>query len=72
MTNKRVVYQNDQGGVSVICPNYEGGFTINDAIKAVPSGKPYAIVDQDDIPSNRSERMSWTVDESDLTDGVGS
>lgn len=32
---------------------------------------PYKIVDVADIPTDRSERMQWTVDEADLTDGVG-
>ena len=67
----RIVYQNDDGGVSVIAPNYEGGYTIEDAISAIPAGKPYKIVDAADIPSDRSERMAWTVDLADLTDGVG-
>jgi hypothetical protein len=32
---------------------------------------PYKIVDAADIPSDRSERNAWTVDEADLTDGIG-
>jgi hypothetical protein len=41
------------------------------AIKDVPAGKPFKIVNVSDIPSDRSERDAWTVDEADLTDGVG-
>jgi hypothetical protein len=41
------------------------------AIKDVPAGKPFKIVDAADIPSDRSERDAWTVDEADLTDGIG-
>ena len=68
---KRIVYQNDDGGVSVIAPNYAAGYTVKDAKAAIPPGKPYKIVDVADIPTDRSERMAWTVDPADLTDGVG-
>lgn len=70
-TSKRIVYQNDEGGVSIITP-FECGLTIKEiAAKDVPTGKPYAIIDASDVPSDRSERMAWTVDPADLTDGVG-
>lgn len=68
---QRIVYQNDDGGVSVIAPNYAGGYTVEDAKAAIPAGKPYKVVDVADIPADRSERMAWTVDPADLTDGVG-
>jgi hypothetical protein len=41
------------------------------AAKDVPAGKPYKIVSVDDIPSDRTFRNAWTVNEADLTDGVG-
>jgi hypothetical protein len=70
----RIIYKNDQGGVSVIIPTQEAleqhGIQAI-AIKDVPAGKPFKIVDAADIPSDRSERDAWTVDEADLTDGVG-
>jgi hypothetical protein len=70
----RIIFKNDQGGVSVIIPTPEaleqhGVQAI--AIKDVPAGKPFKIVDAADIPSDRSERDAWTVDEADLTDGIG-
>jgi len=68
---KRIVFINDDGGVSVIIPS-DCGLTIEEiAAKDVPTGKPYAIVDVSDIPTDRTQRMGWTVDEADLTDGVG-
>ena len=71
MLNKRIIYQNDNGGVSVIIP-CDCGLTIEQiAAKDVPTGKPYKIVDVADIPSDRSQRDAWTVGEADLTDGVG-
>jgi hypothetical protein len=69
--DKRIIYQNEEGGVSVIIPA-DCGLTIEQiAAKDVPAGLPYKIVDVADIPTDRSERSAWTVDEADLTDGVG-
>ena len=70
----RIIFKNDQGGVSVIIPTPEAleqhGIQAI-AIKDVPAGKPFKIVDAADIPSDRSDRDAWTVDEADLTDGIG-
>jgi len=70
----RIIYKTDQGGVAVIIPTQEAidiyGIDAI-AIKDVPAGKPYKIVDASDIPSDRSERDAWTVDDADLTDGIG-
>jgi hypothetical protein len=70
----RIIFKNDQGGVSVIIPSPEAleqhGIQAI-AIKDVPAGKPFKIVDAADIPSDRSDRDAWTVDEADLTDGIG-
>jgi hypothetical protein len=41
------------------------------AQKDVPAGKPYKIIDAADLPTDRTNRNAWTVDEADLTDGVG-
>ena len=70
----RIIYKNNEGGVSVIIPTPEAleQHSIQAiAIKDVPAGKPFKIIDAADIPSDRSERGAWTVDEADLTDGVG-
>jgi len=37
----------------------------------VPAGRPFKIVDISDIPTDRTFRNAWEVDESILTDGVG-
>jgi hypothetical protein len=71
---QRIIYQTDEGGVAVIVPTPEAleQHSIQAiAIKDVPAGKPFKIVDAADIPSDRSERDAWTVDEADLTDGIG-
>jgi hypothetical protein len=67
---KRIIFKNDEGGVSVVvpAPNVKAE---DIAQKVVPTGKPYKIVDVADIPSDRTLRDAWTVDEATLTDGVG-
>lgn len=61
--SKRIVFQNGAGGVSVIIPFLECGLTVEEiAIKDVPTGEPFWIVEDTDIPSDRSERNKWTID----------
>ena len=68
---QRIIYQNDTGGVAIMTPA-DCGLTIQEiAAKDVPTGKPYKIVDVSEIPTDRQWRSEWTVDEADLTDGVG-
>jgi hypothetical protein len=72
--NQRIIYQTDDGGVAVIIPTAEAltEHTIEEiAAKDVPSGKAYKIVADTDIPSDRTFRNAWEVDEATLTDGVG-
>lgn len=71
---QRIIYLQDNGVVAVIIPTPEALALYGiDAIaqKDVPEGKPYKIVDESAIPADRSLRAAWTVDEADLTDGVG-
>ena len=69
--NQRIIYQNDAGGVAIITP-CDCGLTIEQiAAKDVPTGKPFKIVDASEIPTDRQWRNEWTVEEADLTDGVG-
>lgn len=60
MSDKRIIYPSDDGGVTVIVPAPECGLTIEQiAAKDVPSGKPYKIVDVSEIPSDRTFRNAW-------------
>mgnify|MGYP003657878984 CR=1 FL=1 len=72
---QRIIYKNDEGGVSVIVPApnilAEGATIDGVAKRAVPTGKKYKIVDTSTISSDRTFRNAWEVDESLLTDGVG-
>ena len=53
--NKRIIYPTDNGGVAVIVP----AVSVELALKDVPAGKPYKIVDVADIPSDRTFRDAW-------------
>jgi hypothetical protein len=68
---KRIIYQNATGGVSVLIPA-DCVLTVEQiAAKDVPTGSPYKIVDVADVPTDRTAREFWTVSDADLTDGVG-
>jgi hypothetical protein len=57
---QRIIYPNNEGGVTVIIPAAECGLTIEQiAAKDVPSGKPFKIIDVSDIPSDRTFRNAW-------------
>ena len=60
--NQRIIYPNDDGGVSILIPTeeYLADHTIEElAAKDIPQGKPYKIVDGSDIPSDRTFREAW-------------
>lgn len=72
--NQRIIYRTDEGGVAVIVPAPEAleQYGIEAiALKDVPAGKPFKIVDAADIPSDRTFRAAWEIDPALLTDGVG-
>ena len=69
---KRIIYKTDDGTVAVVSPTKQAldNHTIEEiAVKDVPAGKPFAIVDAADLPSDPQE--AWVVDDADLTDGIG-
>ena len=69
---EKILFKNKKGGVSIITPSPEWKGTMDElAKKDVPTGKKYKIVDVSEIPSDRSFRNAWEVDEALLTDGVG-
>jgi len=62
--NKRIIYPNTEGGVSILIPSPNWRGTIEElAIKDVPTGLPYKIVDVSDIPSDRTLRNAWEYQE---------
>lgn len=61
---KRIIFENDEGGVSIIIPAPSTGLSIDQvAKKDVPAGKEYWIVDASEIPSDRSFRNAWMLDD---------
>ena len=70
--DKRIIYKKDDGTVSIIVPITVSGLTVEQiAQKDVPTGLKYKIVDVSEISSDRTFRDAWTIDDAELTDGVG-
>lgn len=69
-----IIYKQDNSRVAVVYPTQEAvelyGIELI-AQKDVPHGKAFKIIDSEDIPQDRNQRADWTVDDADLTDGVG-
>ena len=60
----RLIYENDDGGISIVSPADNCGLTL-EQIKAkdCPSGKTVYTVDKSAIPTDRSFRNAWTYTE---------
>ena len=52
---KRIIYQTPDGGVAVIVP----AESVEAALKDIPEGKPYKIIDVADVPTDRTFRNAW-------------
>ncbi len=57
--NQRIVYTNNDGTISVIIP----AVSVELALKDVPEGVEYHIVDVADLPTDRTFRDAWVLDE---------
>jgi hypothetical protein len=69
---KRIIYKTADDEVSIIAPSPEWEGTMEElAQKDVPTGLKYKIIEDSDIPNDRSFRNAWEISESELTDGVG-
>lgn len=53
--DKRIIFPNDNGSIAIIIP----AKSVQLALKDVPQGKPYAIVDVSDLPQDRLFRNAW-------------
>jgi hypothetical protein len=63
---QRIIYPIDEGGVAVIVPSaeYLETHTIEElADKDVPDGRAYQIIDESDVPSDRTFRNAWEYQE---------
>ena len=67
-----IIYNQDNGIPAMVTPTPECLEThsiLEIAIKDVPAGKKFKIIDAADLPTEPQE--TWVVDEADLKDGVG-
>lgn len=59
---QRIIFKTAEGGVAIIIPTpeYLATHTIEElAAKDVPPGAEFQIVDESDIPSDRTFRDAW-------------
>jgi hypothetical protein len=60
MQNKRIIYPTNEGGVAIIIPAPECSLSIEEiAVKDVPAGVPYKIIDASELPADRTFRNAW-------------
>lgn len=58
--SKKIIYPTESGGVAILTPILERGLTLEDiAKKDVPDGVPYKIIEESDIPVDRTFRNAW-------------
>tara|TARA_R110002020_G_scaffold455933_1_gene672196 strand:- start:405 stop:617 length:213 start_codon:yes stop_codon:yes gene_type:complete len=68
----KIIYKTPENTVAVMFASQEWTGTMEElAQKDVPTGLKYKIVEDSVIPTDRTFRNAWEVDEADLTDGVG-
>ena len=66
---KKIIFPNETG-ISVITPT--GELSLEEtALKDVPSGVKYKIIDASDLPADRDFRNAWEFDFTTDFDGVG-
>jgi hypothetical protein len=64
MIDKRIIFENSEGGISIVVPAPDSGLTLQEVIeRAVPYGASYKIVDVSQIPSDRTFRNAWEFQE---------
>ena len=60
----RFIYQNDEGGISIVIPSDNCPLTLEQIKdKDCPSGKTVYTVSKSAIPTDRSFRDAWTYSE---------
>lgn len=73
------IYKNDDGSISIITPTQEVIDMFSSEREAlqkvcekdVPFGRKFIIIDESILPEDREFRNAWTIDDTELTDGVG-
>ena len=63
-SDKRFIYENDDGGISIVTPSDNTELTLDQIKdKDCPSGKTVYTVDKSAIPTDRTFRNAWTYTE---------
>jgi hypothetical protein len=57
--NQRIIYKTEDDRVAIIIP----AVSTELAIKDIPQGKPFKIIDASEIPSDRTFRNAWEYQE---------
>lgn len=73
--SKVIIYKQPSGVLAIAYPTQEAidKYGIEAiALKDVPAGFKFKIIDESELPSDWSKRDQWTIDDEHLTDGVGS
>ena len=65
MSEFRIVYQNAEGGVSVVIP--APGVDIKEAARAVPDGREWHVINAEDQP-DRTFRKAWQLSGDTITE----
>ena len=72
---QKIVFRNPDNTIGIITPTQEAldKYGINAvALKDVPPGLEYKIINTSDIPESRTFRDAWEWDTTTVPDGVGS
>ena len=70
----KIIYKNSDESIAIIHPTSEAlkFMTIEEiALKDVPTGLAFAIIEDSEIPLDRTFRDAWVIDSALLTDGIG-
>tara|TARA_R100001460_G_scaffold80714_1_gene121692 strand:- start:965 stop:1165 length:201 start_codon:yes stop_codon:yes gene_type:complete len=63
-SDKRFIYENDGGGISIVCPADNTDLTLDQIKdKSCPKDRTVYTVDKSLIPTDRSFRNAWTYTE---------
>ena len=70
----KIIYKNSDESIAIIHPS-RGALEFMSieevALKDVPTGLAFAIVNGSEIPTDRTFRDAWVIDSALLTDGIG-
>ena len=61
ISDKRIIYTQDNGMIAIVCPVDNCGLTIEEIqSRSVPAGKTSYIINASEVPTDRTFRNAWT------------